>query len=122
MTENPDADAGLWIKKRSGEEFRARFPKDCIAFQIGQSSQVMTGGQLMATPHAVQMVKHPLSENVGRCTFAVFMQPDNLYAMGPKGKKENGDDFTSDDIAVAQYAEGQNFADFTVETVKMYYS
>jgi isopenicillin N synthase-like dioxygenase len=52
---SPDAEAGLYVRTRGGKEFQVRVPKDSIAFQIGESSQVLTGGLLRATPHAVQV-------------------------------------------------------------------
>jgi isopenicillin N synthase-like dioxygenase len=49
-------------------------PRDCIAYQIGETSTIMSGGLLRATPHAVQAVRYPESKSMGRSTFAVFME------------------------------------------------
>jgi len=48
-----DPESGLFIKKRSAETKKAAIPKDCLAFQIGESAQIHSGGKLQATPHAV---------------------------------------------------------------------
>ncbi|EGG22113.1 hypothetical protein DFA_02003 [Cavenderia fasciculata] len=72
----PDTAAGLYAKSRDGKEVKVIIPRDCIAYQIGECSQVQTGGILRATPHAVQAIKYPESKGVGRSTFAVFMQPN----------------------------------------------
>lgn len=37
---NPDPDAGLYIRKPSGEVVQARIPQDHLAFQMGEAMQV----------------------------------------------------------------------------------
>ncbi|KAF2073847.1 hypothetical protein CYY_004843 [Polysphondylium violaceum] len=110
----PDNEAGLYAKSRDGKEVKIAIPKDCIAYQIGECSQIQTGGLLRATPHAVQAIKFPESKNIGRGTFAVFMQPNvDVVLNTPKGKE---------DCAVGQYKPGMNFAEFSKVTIENYYS
>ena len=52
--ENKDKMAGLYIKGRKGQLVKAAFPSDQLAFQIGETAQVHSGGVLQATPHAVR--------------------------------------------------------------------
>ncbi len=47
-----------------------------LAFQIGETAQIMSGGVLRATPHAVQAVRWPESASICRNTFALFMEPN----------------------------------------------
>ena len=47
----PDGKAGLYIKSRTGELVHAKFPENSIAFQVGETAQIHTGGWLQATPH-----------------------------------------------------------------------
>lgn len=47
----PDSNAGLYIKSRTGELVHARIPENAIAFQVGETAQIHTGGWLQATPH-----------------------------------------------------------------------
>jgi len=83
---NPDAACGLYIKNRKGEEVKVAIPEDCIAFQIGESSQIHSGGLLVATPHYVKAPNIKLMGDVARNTFAVFMQPEWDEPMDiPKG-------------------------------------
>jgi len=72
VTSNTDENAGLYIRNRRGQLIKAKFPNDHVAFQIGECSQVHTGGALQATPHAVRGANLP---GVSRETFAVFMEP-----------------------------------------------
>jgi len=112
----PDPSAGLYARTRDGKEVQVKIPRDCIAFQIGECSQVQTGGVLRATPHAVQAIAHPASVNVGRGTFAVFMQPNiDVLLEVPAGIKV-------EDVQVGQYKAGMTFADFAKATIDNYYS
>jgi isopenicillin N synthase-like dioxygenase len=47
----PDVEAGLYIKSRDGRLLKAVIPQNAIAFQVGETAQVHTGGLLKATPH-----------------------------------------------------------------------
>jgi isopenicillin N synthase-like dioxygenase len=70
---NPDPKAGLYIKSRTGQVVKAVIPPDCLAFQIGETQQIHSGGLLQATPHAVQAAE---IDGISRETFAVFMEPE----------------------------------------------
>jgi isopenicillin N synthase-like dioxygenase len=74
--ENPDPQAGLYVKTRTGGVVQVKYPADHLAFQIGEAAQIHSGGLLQATPHAV---RGPSSQSkasgISRNTFAVFMQP-----------------------------------------------
>eukprot|EP01133_Synstelium_polycarpum_P006576 gene6576-7632_t len=111
----PDNAAGLYARSRDGKEVKVIIPRDCIAYQIGECSQVQTGGLLRATPHAVQAIKYPESKNVGRGTFAVFMQPNvDVVLNTPPGKESSS--------AVGQFKPGMTFAEFHRETIENYYA
>ncbi|KAI8836140.1 hypothetical protein BC829DRAFT_405877 [Chytridium lagenaria] len=72
--------SGLYIQSRGGEFIKVNIPRDCLAFQIGESSQVASGGLLVATPH---LVKSGGAKEVSRNTFAVFMQPNVGHELKP---------------------------------------
>lgn len=69
---NTDKLAGLYIRNRSSELVKIEIPADHVAFQIGETAQIHSGGVLQATPHAV---RGSSMEGVSRETFAVFMEP-----------------------------------------------
>jgi len=80
----PDANAGLYIKSRNGTLVHANIPENAIAFQVGETAQIHTGGLLQATPHAVRGSNRG---NVSRETFAVFMEPEYHSTMNlPTGR------------------------------------
>lgn len=71
-------ESGLFIKNRMGESIQAKFPADCVAIQMGESAQILTGGLLLATPHVVKATK---VDGVSRSTMATFLQPNSDVAM-----------------------------------------
>jgi len=80
---NTDKSAGLYIRNRKSQLVHAAIPVDNIAFQIGETAQVHSGGLLQATPHAVRGSKVP---NISRESFAVFMEPMWMEPMSiPEG-------------------------------------
>eukprot|EP01130_Rhizamoeba_saxonica_P003202 TRINITY_DN136_c0_g1_i1.p1 TRINITY_DN136_c0_g1~~TRINITY_DN136_c0_g1_i1.p1 ORF type:complete len:365 (-),score=71.21 TRINITY_DN136_c0_g1_i1:21-1076(-) len=110
---NPDRNAGLHVKKRDGSIVKITCPKNSIAFQIGECTQVFSGDTVIATPHAVRAVKYPESKVTSRSTFAVFMQPNfDINLVSPDGMETN----------VGQYKEGQNFGEFGKATIQYYYA
>ena len=72
IVENKDPLAGLYIRSRSSELLKVGIPHDHVAFQIGETAQIHSGGVLQATPHAVRGTS---LAGVSRETFAVFMEP-----------------------------------------------
>ncbi|XWS17215.1 hypothetical protein CRYUN_Cryun33cG0049200 [Craigia yunnanensis] len=72
----PDSAAGLYIRTRTGQIVKAIFGEDEIAYQIGETTEILSQGYLCATPHCVQAPKGKEASGVDRSTFALFMQPD----------------------------------------------
>ncbi|KAL2652247.1 hypothetical protein R1flu_020375 [Riccia fluitans] len=70
----PDTEAGLYIKTNKGRIVRAVYDENCLAFQVGETTELLSEGIFHATPHCVQTPKRSNS-GVGRSTFALFMQP-----------------------------------------------
>ncbi|KAL8778555.1 MAG: hypothetical protein Q9203_001900 [Teloschistes exilis] len=72
----PDPQSGLYIRSRLGDITRILIPSDCLAFQTGESLQLITGGKFRAVPHFVRAGK-ALGDTarVARNTLAVFTQP-----------------------------------------------
>ncbi|XP_051131422.1 uncharacterized protein LOC127251665 isoform X2 [Andrographis paniculata] len=72
----PDNVAGLYVKTRSGQIVKVEYKQDEIAYQIGEVTEILSGGLLCATPHCVQAPKGKAASGIDRSTFALFMQPD----------------------------------------------
>lgn len=69
----PSPDAGLYIFPRGGgDAVQVKIPADCLAFQMGEALELLTGGKLAATPHFVSGGSG--ADDVSRETFAFFLQ------------------------------------------------
>ena len=66
--------AGLVTMLGDGSLLHVKCPEDSMIFQIGETTQILSGGKVVATPHAVRAGKHN-PPGVSREAFAVFMQP-----------------------------------------------
>ena len=119
----PSADAGLYIKTRSGRIVKADIPSDCIAIQTGETLELLSSSQLAATPHFVYGGSGTLDEatrqyilehkaatptwrdvtsgKVTRETLAVFFQPDVHDVVGAET--------------------GETFGEWTERVLKMHY-
>jgi isopenicillin N synthase-like dioxygenase len=82
---NPDSKSGLYIRSRTGAVVKAVIPQDCLAFQMGETQQIHSGGIVQATPHCVNISNMP---GVSRETFAVFMEPEIEEIMNVPGEIE----------------------------------
>ncbi|CAL5443109.1 unnamed protein product [Camellia sinensis] len=72
----PDSAAGLYIKTRNDQIVKVVFGEDEIAYQIGETTEILSRGHLCATPHCVRAPKGEEASGIERSTFALFMQPD----------------------------------------------
>ncbi|KAL8488323.1 hypothetical protein ACS0TY_024557 [Phlomoides rotata] len=72
----PDSAAGLYVKTRSGQIVKVVYGEGEIAYQIGETTEILSRGQLCATPHCVRAPIGEAASGVDRSTFALFMQPD----------------------------------------------
>lgn len=88
--------SGLWIQDRKGEYHKISYAKDSIAFQIGETYQILSGGKLFATPHAV-IIDNDIPSDVHRSTFALFMEPKMDYVLKIP-KESNIKDINTHDV------------------------
>ncbi|KIK99771.1 hypothetical protein PAXRUDRAFT_30291 [Paxillus rubicundulus Ve08.2h10] len=81
IVSSPSPTSGLYIRTRGGDLTKVSIPADCLAFQTGESLELVTGKKLRATPHCVRVGGG--DEKISRETFAVFMQPDTDQKVSP---------------------------------------
>ncbi|XP_057967986.1 uncharacterized protein LOC131157673 isoform X2 [Malania oleifera] len=72
----PDSAAGLYIRTRTGQIVQVVYGEDEIAYQVGETTEILSRGYLCATPHCVRAPKGEEAFGLERSTFALFMQPD----------------------------------------------
>jgi len=83
LLNSPDPKSGLYIMNRSGEEIHIQIPKDCMAVQLGECVQIITGGGLVATPHCVRGADQGYAKNirVARISEACFIDTVPSYPL-----------------------------------------
>jgi hypothetical protein len=122
---------GLYIQARNGQCVHVPIPMDCCAYQISETSQIMSGGLLQATPHAVfpptsNTIKD--SNYVSRESFALFLEPefDDVLLLPSSNVRSIDDccDVINDTTTrlglrpiSERYQIGQTFGDFHLATV-----
>lgn len=123
----PDDQAGLYIKSRSGKLVHVVLPSaGSLGFQIGETSQIHTGGILQATPHAVRGCVD--SDKVSRESFAVFMEPEMDGDMDlPHGKTVQDVQRSAVHLPPSvktlksRWTPGMNFGEFSDATFAAFY-
>ena len=124
---NPDPACGLYIEDRQGAIHHVKYAADQLAYQIGESSQIMSGGCLRATPHSVTTASGPAARGICRNTFAVFMQPmwdqvlDPEFGVAAAAKEGEADGTLMGLQRPERYGPGINFGKFTERTLAGYY-
>jgi len=80
LPSSPDPTSGLYILSRTGEINKVAIPRDSLAFQTGETLQLITQGRFKAVPHFVKGVEPgnvaDKNARIARNTLAVFTQPN----------------------------------------------
>jgi len=85
-----DPNAGLVVMDRNGNTTKVDVPEDCMAVQIGECLQIITGGNVVATPHCVRGVDPKWNDKKGRkvarISFPCFVDTvPNFPLLVPRG-------------------------------------
>jgi len=120
LKECPSPDAGLYVEDRNQNVVQVTIPSDCMAIQMGECTQIVTGGAVVATPHCVKG-----APNLVRVSLACFIDvPPSTPVSAPPG--------TSQEAILAKeskrvpplakrWQDGMTFGDFLGKTFQMYY-
>ncbi len=127
---NPDPQrAGLYIRSRQGHTIQAVIPADHLAFQMGETQQIHSGGILRATPHCVRAAQGPAARGISRETLAVFMEPmwDEEMRIPMSTTEENAKYGSSKKFMPpgvppleARWQPNMTFGEFTKKTIEVY--
>ncbi|CEL97988.1 unnamed protein product [Vitrella brassicaformis CCMP3155] len=117
--------AGLLVERRDGCIQQVSMGEECIGFQIGEASQIHTGGCLAATPHCVSA---PPTPNTCRESLALFMEPNWDDCMSPPSGTSPADvigpEKPSEKVPplAERWVDGQTFGDFLKRSFERYYA
>jgi len=128
--DNPDPEgAGLWVVGRDGGTVHVAIPADCMAVQVGECTQVITGGELVATPHCVRSVRANFARGrrIARCSCPCFVDTHPTFPLRvPCGYTR--DDALSKGVSTKVpplgerwEADGVTFGDFLGTSFRRYY-
>jgi isopenicillin N synthase-like dioxygenase len=125
--------AGLYVTDRSGASIHVTIPEDCMAVQIGECVQILTGGVVAATPHCVRGPRLdwegcPSAVKVARISCPCFIDSKPTFPlMCPEG-------CTREEVVEAGIGrekvplleerwvkDGMSFGDFLQKTFEKYY-
>jgi isopenicillin N synthase-like dioxygenase len=122
-----DTKGGLYIRARDGTTVRAIIPSDCLAFQIGEAAQIMSGGSLQATPHCVRASS---DLTLSRGTLAVFCGPEHSAKMSSPEGAQNEDILRGAQgellppgvqTLILRWKSTDTFREFSLRTLASYY-
>ena len=127
-----DPESGLYVTDRSGKSIHVNIPPDCLAVQIGECVQILTGGVVVSTPHCVRGPRvgwNPnSSKKVARISHPCFIDSKPTFPLlMPEG-------CSREDVAQAGLGRGKvplledrwiengmTFGDFLQKTFEKYY-
>jgi isopenicillin N synthase-like dioxygenase len=72
----PPPGAGLYVVDRTNEVRQVLLPPDCMAIQMGECTQILTGGLVVATPHCVRG-----ASGVARASLACFIDTPPTFQL-----------------------------------------
>lgn len=121
LPSSPYNNAGLYVADRNNEVFKVQLPGDCMAIQIGECTQILTGGEVIATPHCVKG-----APNVARTSFACFIDTPPTYALKAPPSKSVSAGYPAFSSARVpplskRWHDGMLFGEFLDKTFKSYY-
>ena len=129
LPEPPDPNAGLYVVDRQDRIVHVSIPDDCMAVQMGECVQFLTGGSVVATPHCVWGAQSGNRLPVARISLPCFidMPPNVPLCMPLRG-------CTQEQVLTAGVGssrvpplsakwthDGMRFGDFLQKTFSLYY-
>jgi isopenicillin N synthase-like dioxygenase len=118
----PDDSAGLYIVNRHDQIQHVTIPPDCCAVQIGECTQIVTGGSVTSTPHCVR----GLSNGMARISLACFVDtPPSTLLTAPSTRQQVLDASMPSLLVPPLHERWTNdkmtFGEFLSKTFAMYY-
>lgn len=116
---------GLYVQNRKGDIIKMAHGPNDLAFQVGETLQIHSGGLLHATPHAVKFMDD-VPDNVARSTLALFMEPNKDFKLYLP-KEATVENIKTHSIykyipkLEERYKENMDFGEFCKNTIKLYY-
>lgn len=122
----PDPAAGLYVTDRLQQAHKVHLPPDCCAIQMGECTQIVTGGAVRATPHCVRGASN--APHVARISLPCFVDtpPYQPLAVPPLTTRDQVLDVKTQSPKVPPLGprwtvDGMTLGEFLQTTFAMYY-
>lgn len=125
--ECPDPAAGLYVTDRSGNDIKVDIPADCLAIQLGECVQILSGGTVKATPHCVRGAVPPPGSNVkvARVSHPVFVDTKPTFVLNSLNKRdqvlESAVSNKVPPLGERWLSDSQSFGEFLGKSFEKYY-
>lgn len=114
-----DSNCGLFIMNRHGKTLKAEIEGRSLCFQVGEVAQILSGGRLKPTPHAV--LSSSLLPGISRNTMAVFCDPNPDYLIEvPEDHKRLYEKYAGISDVTDRWVKGMTFGEFKTESFRYY--
>jgi isopenicillin N synthase-like dioxygenase len=117
------ADGGLFTMTRGGDKVRIAIPEDCMAFQTGETLQIVSGGVVQATPHCVVSFEDVVGKGISRETLAIFHQPGADLRLRIPKECDAAKTLENRPLIPpigSRFRPEMTFAEFTIKTISSY--
>jgi isopenicillin N synthase-like dioxygenase len=121
LSQSPDPAAGLYVVDRQDQVLQAKLPSDCMGIQIGECTQILTNGAVVATPHCVRG-----APGVARASMACFVDTPPSFQLSSSTSNSCSVDLLAKSSSRVpplsqRWTDGMTFGDFLAKTFQMYY-
>lgn len=131
-----DGEAGLYAVDRNGGTVKVTVPDDCVAVQIGECTQIVTGGAVVATPHCVRGARGGVGRSsssspprVARISCPCFIDTPPSFPLRSPGGRGGRERVLSVGLGTDRVPplegrwteDGMAFGDFLARTFETYY-
>lgn len=123
----PENGAGLYVVDRQhpAQILKVEIPSDCLAVQVGECTEIITGGAVQATPHCVRGCLY--SQDVARIALPCFVDTPPDYKLNIPAKCTREQVLASTCTNKVPHLEcrwspGMEFGEFLQRTFVMYYT
>jgi isopenicillin N synthase-like dioxygenase len=130
MDQDVDPQAGLYVVNRDNIVQNVNIPPDCMAVQLGECVQILTGGAVVATPHCVRgstkMTNSTCSGSTARISCPCFIDAPPGFPLRVPDACHREQVLVVDcprvpPLAMRWTEDGMKFGDFLTKTFSMYY-
>jgi isopenicillin N synthase-like dioxygenase len=129
LANSPSPEMGLYAVDRKDRVVKVDLPPDCMAVQIGECTQIVTGGAVVATPHCVRGA----AGVVARTSLACFIDTPPTFKLScPRSSTKDDENDGKKQVAgktsarvpalEKRWKDGMTFGDFLQKTFEVYYN